>query len=192
MTKSYFMKGIIVYKGKYGATRQYAEWVGQEFKLPVLSLHNLQVEGFLKADFVVIGSSVYMDKMLVSDWLKKNVKNLQNKIIFLFVVCGTPHSEREKQQKILEDNVPASLLNSSKTFFLPGRLIRKELSWSDRLLVKIGARFEKDPVKKKAMLEDIDAVKKENLAEIFTAIQSLTLGKDVVIDDDARVYGANY
>lgn len=186
------MKGMIVYKGKYGATRQYAEWLGEEFKLPVLILDNLKVEGLLESDFVVIGSSVYMGKMLVSDWLKKNVKNLQNKIIFLFVVCGTLHSEREKQQHIIEDNVPASLLNSSRIFFLPGRLIRKELSWSDRLLVKIGASFEKDPVRKKAMLEDIDGVKKENLAEIFTTIRSRTLEKEAVIDDDVRVYGSHY
>jgi menaquinone-dependent protoporphyrinogen IX oxidase len=186
------MKGIIVYKGKYGATRQYAEWVGEELKLPVLVLDNLKIEELLNSDFVVIGSSVYFGKMLLSDWLKKNAKNLQNKIIFLFVVCGTPSSEKEKQQHILEDNLPVSLLNSSRIFFLPGRLIRKELSWSDRLLVKIGASFEKDPVRKKAMLEDIDGVKKENLAEIFTTIRSRTLGKDAVIDDDVRVYDSNY
>jgi menaquinone-dependent protoporphyrinogen IX oxidase len=185
------MKGIIIYKGKYGATRQYAEWVGEELKLPVSVLDELKVEELLRSDFVVIGSSVYMGKMLVSDWLKKNVKNLQNKIIFLFVVCGTPPSEKEKQQHIVEDNVPALLLNGSNTFFLPGRLIRKQLSWSDRLLVKIGASFEKDPVKKKAMLEDIDAVKKENLVEMFTAIRSLTLGKDAVIDEDIPVYGSD-
>lgn len=182
------MKGIIVYKGKYGATRQYAQWVSEELKLPAFTPDNLDMEQMLKSDFVVIGSSVYMGKMLVSDWLKKNIKTLQNKIIFLFVVCGTPSSEKEKQQHIVADNVPALLLNTSNTFFLPGRLIRKELSWSDRLLVKIGASFEKDPVTKKAMLEDVDGVKKENLVEMFTAIRSLTLEKEAVTDD-ARVYG---
>ena len=185
------MKGIIVYKGKYGATRQYAEWVGQELNLPVVVPDNLEGDELIKSDFVVIGSSVYMGKILISDWLKKNIKSLQNKILFLFVVCGTPPSEKDKQQHIVEDNVPALLLSGSNTFFLPGRLIRKELTWSDRLLVKIGASLEKDPVRKKAMLHDIDAVKKENLVEMLTAIRSLTFEKDAVIDDDVRVYGSD-
>ena len=185
------MKGLIVYKGKYGATRQYAQWVSEEFKLREFTPDNLDMEQLFKCDFVVIGSSVYMGKMLVNTWLTKNVKTLQNKIIFLFVVCGTPPSEKEKQQHIVAENVPPLLLNASHTFFLPGRLIKKELSWSDRLLVKIGASFEKDPVKRKAMLEDMDAVKKANLLEMFTAIRALTFGKDVVIDNDVRVYGSD-
>ena len=29
------MKGIIIYKGKYGATAQYAQWLGEELNFPV-------------------------------------------------------------------------------------------------------------------------------------------------------------
>ena len=29
------MKGIIIYKGKYGATRQYADWLGKELNLQI-------------------------------------------------------------------------------------------------------------------------------------------------------------
>ena len=29
------MKGLIIFKGKYGATRQYAGWIGDELQLPV-------------------------------------------------------------------------------------------------------------------------------------------------------------
>ena len=47
------MKGIIRYKIKYGAMRQYAEWVGQELKLPVLVRGSLDVGYLLKSDFIV-------------------------------------------------------------------------------------------------------------------------------------------
>lgn len=185
------MKGVIIYDSKYGATRQYAEWMDEELELPVLTPDRVTAQGLLMFDFVIIGSSVYMGKLLIGEWLKQNISILQNKVLFLFIVCATPSSEKEKQEHIIEENVPALLLNGSNVFFLPGRLIKKELSWRDRLLVKIGASFEKDPVKKKAMLEDIDAVRKENLVEMIKVIRSFTLGNDAFIDEDVRVYGSD-
>ncbi|HKH60813.1 MAG TPA: flavodoxin domain-containing protein [Flavitalea sp.] len=173
------MKGLIVYSSKYGATRQYAQWIAEELEITVLTSDAATAEDLVKYDFLVVGSSVYMGKLLITEWLKKNISRLQNKKLFLFVVCGTPSSEKEKQQRILDENVPALLRQMSHTFFLPGRLIKKELSWTDRLLVKIGAKMEKDPIRKKAMLEDIDAVKSENLDELIKAIQSF-FSKQVV------------
>ena len=77
------MKSIIVYKGKYGATKQYAEWLGEELNLPVLSAE-LADEGQLAlSDFYIIGSSVYIGKLQIRKWLKKNLSVLKNKkIIF--------------------------------------------------------------------------------------------------------------
>ena len=59
------MKGIVVYKGKYGATRQYAEWLGAEFALPVQPAETLTREKLFLFDYIVIGSSVYVGKLLM-------------------------------------------------------------------------------------------------------------------------------
>ena len=42
------------------------------------------------------------------------------------------------------------------------------------MLLRMGASLEKDPVRKKRMLDDIDAVNNEHLVEMFTMIRSLT------------------
>lgn len=57
------MKGIIIFKGKYGATGQYAEWLGKELGLPVFTPDNYRTEDIINCDFVIIGSSVYMGKL---------------------------------------------------------------------------------------------------------------------------------
>ena len=59
------MKGVIVYKGKYGATRQYAEWLGAELKLAVQQAEDLTKEKLSLFDYIIMGSSVYVGKLLM-------------------------------------------------------------------------------------------------------------------------------
>ena len=172
-------KGIVVYKGKYGATRQYAEWLGAELALPVQPAEKLTREKLSSFDYLVIGSSVYVGKLLMGKWLRKNLALLGSKKLFLFIVCATPDSERTTQAGIIKGNVPASLLGQLNISFLPGRLVRHKLSWKDALLLRLGGWLEKDPVKKRAMLSDIDGVKMENLSKTTEPVRRFTSGLKV-------------
>jgi menaquinone-dependent protoporphyrinogen IX oxidase len=174
------MRGIVVYKGKYGATRQYAEWLGAELELPVQPAEKLTKGKPSLFDYVVIGSSVYVGKLLMGKWLRKNLGLLRGKRLFLFIVCATPDSEPTKQGDIIKRNVPVSLLGQLNIFFLPGRLVRHKLSWKDALILRLGAWLEKDPVKKRAMLSDIDEVKIENLSNTIESVRRFTSGNNVL------------
>ncbi len=70
--------------------------------------------------------------------------------------------------------MPGLLLGLVDIFFLPGRVGIERLSWTDRLLVKVGAMMEKDPLKKKALRSDMDGVKRENIAALVNAIRTYT------------------
>lgn len=179
------MKGIIVYKGKYGATRQYAEWLSAELKLPVQPAEDLTKEKLSSFDYIIMGSSVYVGKLLMKKWLTKNSAFLGDKKVFLFIVCATPDSEPAKQQDIIKRNVPAPLLGSQNIFFLPGRLVRQKLSRKDALILRLGSWVEKDPVKKKAMLSDIDGVKIENLSYIIESVRKFTSGNIILSSAEA-------
>ena len=170
------MKGIIIYKGKYGATQQYAEWLSEELHLPVLKPENLTASNLPLYDIVIIGSSVYEGNLLMKNWLKKYVEILQSKKVFLFIVCATPPTENEKLQTIAKNNIPA-MLNHCAVYFLHGRMILKQLSWIDRFMMKMGARLQKDPQVKKEMLQDFDAVKKENITALVNAAKILRPAK---------------
>jgi menaquinone-dependent protoporphyrinogen IX oxidase len=80
------MKGLVIYKGRYGATKQYAMWIGQELELAVASADRFP-QGYLNDyDFVIIGSSVYIGKLEIAKWLKKNFNTLASKKLFFFQV----------------------------------------------------------------------------------------------------------
>jgi menaquinone-dependent protoporphyrinogen IX oxidase len=171
------MKGIIIYKGKYSATKQYAEWLAAELNLPFNTSNNINKAHLLNYDFLILGSSVYIGKMLIKDWLKQNVTALVGKKIFLFVVCGTPATKKIKLQSYIQASVPAEIRNVSETYFLPGRFIWKDLSWWDRFMMKIGSLLEKEPETKKQMQNEYDGVKKENLNELIAAIKKTIVAK---------------
>jgi menaquinone-dependent protoporphyrinogen IX oxidase len=173
--KSIQMKGLIVYKGKYGATLQYAEWLGAELSLPVMTTGEMTSEILNRYDYVVIGGSVYVGKLQVRDWLKRVIPVLKNKKVFCFIVCGTPMHKKEKLREILWNNIPPELCTEKHIHFLPGRMIKERLSMFDRFMLKMGAKMQKDPEEGKAMLQDVDNVKKEHLTPLVNDVFSSVL-----------------
>ena len=167
------MKGLVIYKGKYGATKQYAMWVGQELQLPVASADRFHIDELPKYDYFIIGSSVYIGKLEIKDWLKKNFNVLQNKKIFFFQVAASPVEQIEKRQSYNKASLPTTIIEKIQFYYLPGRMIMRNLSAWDRFMLKMGAKLAKDPVEKKTMLTDFDHVKKENILPLIEAITIL-------------------
>ena len=167
------MKGLVIYKGKYGATKQYAMWIGQELQLPVASADRFPIDELPKYDYFILGSSVYIGKLEIKDWLKKNFDILRNKKIMLFQVAASPVEQIEKRESYNKASLPPSILKKIKFYYLPGRMIMRNLSAWDRFMLRMGARLAKDPLEKKAMLTDFDHVKKENVLPVINAIRTL-------------------
>ena len=166
------MKGLVIYKGKYGATKQYAMWIGQELQLPVASADRFHIDELPKYDYFILGSSVYIGKLEIKDWLKKNFNVLQNKKIFFFQVAGSPVEQIEKRESYNKASLPPDILQKIQFYYLPGRMIMRNLSGWDRFMLKMGAKLTKDPVEKKAMLTDFDHVKKEKVIPIIEGVRT--------------------
>jgi len=167
------MRGLVIYKGKYGATKQYAMWVGRELQLPVASADRFHIDELPKYDYFILGSSVYIGKLEIRDWLKKNFNVLQNKKIFFFQVAASPVEQIEKRKSYNKASLPPYMLKNIEFYYLPGRMIMRNLSAWDRFMLKMGARLTKNPVEKKAMLTDFDHVKKQNILPLIEAIRTL-------------------
>jgi menaquinone-dependent protoporphyrinogen IX oxidase len=157
------MKGIIIYKGKYGATRQYADWLSEEFKLPAVPADDIMKEQLEDYDFFILGSSVYIGKLQLASWIKENIQSLTGKKIFFFLVSATPPAETTKLNEYINSGVPDQVRNNMEVYYLHGKMKIKELSWKDRFILHMGALLVKDPVAKKKMLTDFNEVKKGNL-----------------------------
>lgn len=167
------MKGVVIYKGKYGATRQYAQWVGEELNFPVLKTSEAEQQQIKDADLVILGTSVYIGKLQVAKWLKENLTILANKKLFLFLVAGTPPDQKQKLDAYIQGGVPEEIRGRCEIVYLPGRLTINKLSWPDRFMLKMGARLTKDPNDRKTMLTDYDLVKKEKITPLIQKVNEL-------------------
>jgi menaquinone-dependent protoporphyrinogen IX oxidase len=165
------MKGLVIYKGRYGATKQYAMWIGQELQLPVASADRFPQDELSNYDFFVIGSSVYIGQLEIKKWLTRNVGVLRHAKNFLFQVAASQVEETQKRESYNKAGVPSEILDQAECFFLRGRMIMRNLSAFDRFMLKMGARLTKDPIEKKNMLTDFDAVKKENIDALLRAVK---------------------
>ena len=168
------MKGLVIYKGKYGATKQYAMWIGQELQLPVASADRFPVDELSRYDYFILGSSVYIGKLEIRKWLKKNFNILLSKKIFFFQVAASPVGQIEKRESYNKASLPTTILEKIQFYYLPGRMIVRNLSAWDRFMLKMGAKLTKDPVEKKKMLTDFNDVKKENIIPLVKSVRSFT------------------
>lgn len=166
------MKGIIIYKGKYGATQQYADWMAKDLTLPSVIAQEMPREQIATYDYIIMGSSVYVGKLQLKKWLKVNADLLSKKKLFLFIVCGTPSNEIEKIEKIVQDNIPVELCDRCSITFLPGRLVKKNLSWTDKMLLRIASLFYKNKAGERNPYSDYDNVKQENIIKLESNVIS--------------------
>jgi menaquinone-dependent protoporphyrinogen IX oxidase len=174
------MKGIILYKGKYGATRQYADWIAEALQWPLFTPEQLLNETLDAADVVLIGTSVYAGRLTLQAWLKKHAHQLLRKKVFLFIVCATPADKKEVLDQIAQHNIPPLIQGKVVVFFLRGRVVINNLNWIDKLMLKFASRVTKDPDEKQRMMYGFDAVHKENIQPLLQAVKELqtnTVGK---------------
>jgi len=168
------MNGIVLYKSRYGATRQYADWIGADLRLPVIDPERIDEKLLAACDFLLIGTSVYNGDLLLKTWLRGSTHHLKDKKLFFFIVCA-PSPDVNRHGQIIMDNIPSDLLRpTTDIFFLPGRWILRDLSLTDGRALKEKALTEDDPAKKEVLSQDNDAVKKENIAGVLEAVRTFS------------------
>jgi len=164
------MDGIIIYQGKYGATKQYAHWLGQTLQMSVSKVDNVTPAVLDLYDTIIIGSSIYIGRLVLRDWLMKNDIRLKDKKLFIFIVYSFAVNDTAQQEEIIKNNFGPKIKSAAKLFFLPGRCIIAGLSWKDRLLLKLGAWLEKDPEKKAVMRNGFDHLDRNKLEPLIENI----------------------
>lgn len=162
------MKTVVIYKSRYGAAEQYARWIAESLNVKAMKNDEVSESNLKDADVVIAGSAIYMGKILLKSWLEKNAGVLQNKTLLLFIVGATPPKEKSKTEQYFRNNVPAALQSNCRYYYLQGKSYYKELSWPDKFLLKLGARFAPTEEEKKAMLTDFNAIRRQNLENLLS------------------------
>jgi hypothetical protein len=124
---------IVLYKGKYGSTRQYAEWIADELDAAgPLSVDEATAADILPYATVIVGGAVRMGKITAANFLMRHWPILRKKRVILFSFSASPPWSPETEA-YLPGSLPEEIRDAIRWVPLWGR--SSDLDAKDRLLI---------------------------------------------------------
>lgn len=156
------MKGIIIYKSKYGAAKQYAQWFGEGMGFEVVSLNDMKGKNVKEYDCFVVGSSIYMGRSKAAKWVRDNWEGIKDKKVFFFSVGDTNPDNEKEVGEIWKVNLPDEIRGKVMCRHFRGRSSYRGMSATDRLIMNFATMMVKDQKEKERMKGETDNMSKES------------------------------
>ena len=130
------MKTLILYKSKYGSTRQYANWIADEIPDSILKdLETITDTELEQTDMIIIGSYIYLGRIQALKFICAKWNILKSKHLYLFTVGMIP--PQAKASLLTYNTIPDYIRTKIEYSQLPGTISQNKLTWIDRLIVKL-------------------------------------------------------
>ena len=131
------MNTIVIYKSKYGSTKQYAQWIAEELGCDAVDAKAVTIEDLLKYDAIVYGGGLYAEVINGVTLITKNIEKLKGKKIAVYTTAITPLDCREYYDKmVVEKNFKNGVPKNVKIFNFMGKMIIDELSFVHKTALK--------------------------------------------------------
>ncbi len=132
------MSTIVIYKSKYGSTKQYAEWIGEALSCEVKDAKNIKIDDLMKYDTIIYGGGLYAEVIAGVHLITKNIGKLSNKKLIVYSTGITPLSCREYYDTLVMDKnfKTEEIRKKIKVYNFMGKMILDELSVVHRTAIK--------------------------------------------------------
>lgn len=176
---------LVVYYSRYGATKQYANWIAEELGADILEYKKCKLKDLMNYSTIVYGGGIYSGGIYGVDLITKNCeKHLRDKKIICFGVGISIENEENQKQCIevnfkkrflmegLDDNGNLTNLDNEDSlgfrellkeklmpidvFFLPGAYNPKFVKGFDKLIMKITRKMMVDNMGNENVIKYID------------------------------------
>lgn len=114
-----FRKPAVVYQSFLGTTKQYAQWLQEEFGGDIFTFSQAKDERLLKYETVIVASGTYAGWMPLTGFLKRKWPLLKDKKVIV-VAVGIAPAEEPYSKKAFE-KIPDEIRQKVKIFKIPGR-----------------------------------------------------------------------
>jgi menaquinone-dependent protoporphyrinogen IX oxidase len=133
-------KTLVIYKSRYGSTKQYAEWIASELNGDIYELSKLPKNVIGKYSIIILGGGLYAGHISGLNILKNNFENIADKKFVIFT-CGMSNPNDEDAikyiQKGLEKSIPQNIKGKIKVFHLRGSMNYSELKPLHKFMMSI-------------------------------------------------------
>ncbi len=156
------MNAIVVYKTKYGSTKTYADWIGEELNCKVINAKEITIDELEKYDTIIYGGGLYAETINGVILITKNLDRLKDKKIAVYTTGITPLDCSDYYDKlVIEKNFKNGLPEFIKVFNFTGKMVIDELSAVHKTALKTLKKImssKKEPTEmEKLLIELCDA-----------------------------------
>lgn len=153
------MSTIVIYKSKYGSTKEYAFWIAKELECRAIDAKNIKIEDVLKYDTVIYGGGLYSEVINGVTLITKNFEKLKDKKLIVYTTGITPIDCRGYYDTyVLEKNFKPYMLGKIKIYNFLGKMITEELSIPHRAALKMLKKImsaKENPTEMEKLLVDL-------------------------------------
>lgn len=122
---------VIIYKSKYGSTKQYAQWTAQTLNCDIFEQQKFTPQMFKNYDIIIYGGGLYAGGINGISLITKNLELLKNKKIIVFT-CGLADPKNATNIKNINNNIDKAfdvqVKSKIKFFHLRGGIDYSKLS----------------------------------------------------------------
>lgn len=129
------MKGIVLYRSKYGAAKQYAAWLEEATGFDCAEVRNAGIEALKRYDVIILAGGIYASGISVIPFLRKHIDELGKKKIAVFCVGASPFDEDAFAQ-VRAHNFKGTL-QGIPCFYGRGAWDESAMSLTDRTLCRM-------------------------------------------------------
>jgi len=136
---------VVIYKGKYGATEQYAKWIAQELACDMVDADHFMRRDFDKYDNIIYGGALQAGGIKGFELIKKNRMKLINKKIVIFAV-GLNTDNKDNRIQVREINFDKMELAGMTLYYCKGAFDPERVKGMDRTIINLTLKMlEKKP-----------------------------------------------
>ena len=171
-------KIAVIYKSKYGTTKQYAEWIALELDASLYEASSIKPVRLAEYDVVVYGGGLYAGGIIGVNLVTKN----PCKSLVVFTV-GAADPSITDYSDIISKNITKELLSKIKIFHLRGGLDYTKMTLIHRIMMSAlkksiekkppAERHDEDPVFLETYGKIIDFTDKSTIAPLVEYVRAL-------------------
>ena len=128
-------KVAVLYKSKYGTTKQYAEWIAEETGGTLFPVSKVKLADLEDYDTIIIGGGIYASSIIGMTFLTKNFARLSEKKLIAFSV-GASFDNKKNTDSIRNHNLTPEMQKTVRYFHLRGGLFYGKMGNLDRMGLK--------------------------------------------------------
>ena len=172
------MEALIVYKSKYGHTKQVAEWLAAELNAKAFDFNEIEFKVLEQAKTIVYAAGIYASGF---DLPKEIIEQVNKNLIIL--ITGASDPKETDYSELYTKNFPTEFKEKVKIFHIQTGINYKKLSFGHKILMRLirgsfRREYEKNPSKDLSYvlenyLDEYDFSKKEDVLEIADYVRKL-------------------